>query len=169
MTQITNHSQHPTINQATAREIYRILMVYAGAPPQQLEHFLSCMDSNVQEYRFGGKLGFGGKLRIGDSWFVDCYPEDLDDTSATIMKATNSRLKRLYRSKMCVCQMVVKREISGVSLHCLSQWKLTLACGQVVYKVRQPWNRGNGGVVKSAPRSVYCDCQKCREEARDRS
>jgi hypothetical protein len=57
---------------------------------------------------------------------------------------------------------VVKAEVSGVSARCLSQWRLTLACGNVQYRLREPWNRGRGGRLRPAPKYAMCGCRVCR-------
>jgi hypothetical protein len=59
-------------------------------------------------------------------------------------------------------QPVVKAEVGGASARCFSQWRLTLACGNVQYRPREPWNRGKGGRRRPAPKYAMCGCRVCR-------
>ena len=57
-------------------------------------HFPQC-----REYRFMGKLGFGGKVWMnanhdGDP-YVNCYPEDMNPERREIIERTNKRLAEL--------------------------------------------------------------------------
>jgi hypothetical protein len=61
---------------------------------------------HVTEWRFMGALGFGGKFwrtrstrpdgTWGDWWHVNCYPEDVTERLATIVRA-NAALWELQR------------------------------------------------------------------------
>jgi hypothetical protein len=71
---------------AQANAVYDILVEHAGASEEGRESFVFLQtDQHVEEYRFIGGLGFGGKfrrlrsglIREGDlEWYVDAYPED---------------------------------------------------------------------------------------------
>lgn len=51
---------------------------------------------DIPEYRFGGALGMGGKIRLykGKKPFVFCYPEDETEYRRGIIKATNAKLAK---------------------------------------------------------------------------
>lgn len=79
-------------------EIYQILVDHAGAHGGELERldFLLSMQEGCTEYRFIGKLGFGGKLRRNSSGlYVDCYAEDETQERLGIIYFTNDALSRL--------------------------------------------------------------------------
>ena len=61
-----------------ANRIYDILVEIGGASTDYRNDFIyhHTKESNpCEEWRFGGKLGFGGKYRSVDNR-VDCYSED---------------------------------------------------------------------------------------------
>jgi hypothetical protein len=80
-----------------AREVYDILVAYAGAAEGvgrdsfELE-FTS--DQPTNEWRFCGDLGFGGKFRF-PHMTVDCYPEDETPSRLDAIERTNARLAEL--------------------------------------------------------------------------
>ncbi len=87
-----------------------ILVKYAGAyedpkhDARERARFLgSCLDASYPphcafEYRFGGKLGFGGKFwRQDGSLFVTCYYEDETPGRVAIKNKVNSILKVLTK------------------------------------------------------------------------
>lgn len=88
------------LTQDFAKSVYAIL-VEAGAEPQWLDNFLHHFtgDDPPSEWRFCGKLGFGGKLRYRDyeepPLHVDCYPEDNTKQRQTVIDDTNSKLEAL--------------------------------------------------------------------------
>ncbi|MEU0078430.1 hypothetical protein ABZY58_11085 [Micromonospora tulbaghiae] len=62
-----------------AAAIYDVLIEHAGASPDGRAAFIDVQTgSQCDEYRFGGSLGFGGKLWIDqDGWRVSAYAEDI--------------------------------------------------------------------------------------------
>lgn len=80
-----------------ANAVYDILVTEAGAYEGDRSDFVYHQtDTFHYEYRFMGGLGFGGKFRrqgyAGDKWYVDCYPENLNDTTREIIQRTNAAL-----------------------------------------------------------------------------
>lgn len=74
--------------------IYDVLVEECGAPEGQdyrtdfAVHFPACV-----EYRFGGALGFGGKVWWShDKLYVTCYPEDRTLERDTMIEHANARL-----------------------------------------------------------------------------
>lgn len=72
---------------------YHILVKYAGAPDDAMDRraFAVAHRNGCEEYRFMGRLGFGGKYRSKTNT-VDCYPEDMTPERRTIIDATNAAL-----------------------------------------------------------------------------
>lgn len=60
-----------------ANTVYDVLVKHAGASDQGREDFVLLeAEEEVNEYRFGGSLGFGGKFwNYRDRWSVTAYPE----------------------------------------------------------------------------------------------
>lgn len=87
-----------SIPREVANQIYDLLVEHAGASPHTYERemFLYHQERGCTEYRFGGKLGLGGKFWSG--WYVTCYPEDEDHERKEILKRTNEALTRLRRA-----------------------------------------------------------------------
>jgi hypothetical protein len=88
------------INSAMAEEIWRVLVDRAGASDSLIarDNFVSYARGKreVQEYRFMGHLGMGGKVRInGDRWDVYYYPEDKTPLRETIAGNANHDLAML--------------------------------------------------------------------------
>ena len=80
--------------------IYTVLVEEAGAPESQRDMFLHCEteDSGCREYRFGGKLGFGGKFWVNSrNIYVNCYREDEEwyPEMTEVISRTNARLASL--------------------------------------------------------------------------
>jgi hypothetical protein len=75
-------------------KIYQILVEEAGASPESFPEFHAVVLTRESgEFRFGGKLGFGGKYRWNDSrHYVDYYPEDKTQERDEIVAVTNKRL-----------------------------------------------------------------------------
>lgn len=83
---------------AVAKDIYDILIAHAGASDSDMARmqFDAAASSGITEYRFGGKLGFGGKFWINSGrWYVNCYPEDETPAKRAIIEATNAQLTAL--------------------------------------------------------------------------
>lgn len=82
------------ISQHEAEGIWKILVDRAGASDSWLvrEQFVNyaIRHSEIQEYRFMGHLGMGGKVRIRpEKWEVYCYPEDMNNLRRTLIDNTN--------------------------------------------------------------------------------
>lgn len=90
--------------------VYKILMEYAGAynGNNDFETY-SFVSAHIQEdpcieWRFQGKLGFGGKYRSRRNT-VDCYPEDYNGTTRLIIKVTNKKLKELLDEFLAIKEL----------------------------------------------------------------
>jgi hypothetical protein len=92
------------MNKSTANKVYDILVLECGAKEDEREHFIQVQTSEqVLEWRFCGRLGFGGKFwRQGSSYFtggeqmtVDCYPEDETPERKAMIETANAQLKAL--------------------------------------------------------------------------
>lgn len=85
------------VNGIDVEAVYDVLVQEVGAPnrPFDREHFLRAWPASP-EYRFGGTLGFGGKV-----WFnagriyVTAYPEDITELRQAAIDAANERLAKL--------------------------------------------------------------------------
>lgn len=93
-----------TMSEADANAVYDILVEKAGASESDRGDFVYHQTDNFHyEYRFMGELGFGGKFRrqgyAGDRWYVDCYPEHLNETTREIIRNTNFALMTLPRKE----------------------------------------------------------------------
>ena len=91
-----------------ANAVYDVLAKHCGAndAPGSPDWLLTPRDEFVfhqtrevqREYRFQGRLGFGGKFRRNgweDRWYVDCYPEDLTPERQQMIDAANAALAEL--------------------------------------------------------------------------
>jgi hypothetical protein len=85
-----------------AAAIYDILVERAGAHDDESnryefeQSYLETVAGKEIEYRFGGKLGFGGKIwwsRHG-GWYVNCYREDESIPRLKIIATVNAALAR---------------------------------------------------------------------------
>lgn len=74
--------------------VYSILVELAGASNKSDDFtgFAVAMQDGCEEYRFQGRLGFGGKFRP-KTMKVDCYPEDITPERLAIIERTNAALK----------------------------------------------------------------------------
>lgn len=87
----------------TLAYIYDVLVKYAGARDDEYDKntFVQCAfdwDYNFNfEYRFMGKLGFGGKvwLPLDENPSITCYREDETPERKKMIKKTNDELVRL--------------------------------------------------------------------------
>jgi hypothetical protein len=87
------------------QRVWDVLVHYAGAfeddQMRQRRYFvLAAMERDkfrkMTEYRFSGKLGFGGKLwRAEGKLFVNCYREDRDPKRNAIIERVNAVLAEL--------------------------------------------------------------------------
>lgn len=89
-----------------AEKVYAVLVQHAGARDDEDELngfvFHQSRENPPQEWRFCGKLGFGGKLwrrSYGKpSLYVTCYKEDETEERRLIIDATNRALEDLCRT-----------------------------------------------------------------------
>lgn len=89
-------------------KIYDVLVELAGARThvvtkdgktwcwEKLDFVHSHLEQNTTEYRFCGKLGFGGKYRVNTNT-VTYYSEDETVERLAITKATNEELKKILK------------------------------------------------------------------------
>ena len=80
-----------------ANKIYDVLCQMGGASENERSSFVYHHAENrdgIEEWRFGGKLGFGGKYYSGRNE-VGCYPEDENKDRKILMKKINGALKEI--------------------------------------------------------------------------
>lgn len=80
-----------------ASKIFDILEVTAGAHSSDRASFIyhHCKKKEeCKEFRFSGKLGFGGKYR-SETNTVDCYHEDLNVFRKLVIERTNEELSKV--------------------------------------------------------------------------
>jgi hypothetical protein len=75
--------------------VYNVLIALAGAPVNMKENFIyhHTKPDGPEEWRFGGKLGFGGKYWSRRN-LVSCYSEDETTEREDIIKLTNTALTK---------------------------------------------------------------------------
>lgn len=88
------------IDRETAIKVWLLLIEHAGLTDSEpmRDNFICCAvgETRLQEYRFQGSLGFGGKVRYMDGhWSVYCYPEDHNSVRDQIITRTNEALKEV--------------------------------------------------------------------------
>lgn len=89
------------VTEDAATAIWYILTLHAGAEDNgwmkdNFVYLQSDPDTRVDEFRFGGGLGFGGKFWVDRrKWYVNCYKEDLTPEREAMIEATNQALKEL--------------------------------------------------------------------------
>lgn len=87
-----------------AQNAYNILVREAGARNDEREkwsfvHAVCHGQHPCEEYRFQGKLGFGGKFRNNGNRatpYVDCYPEHETAERLALIQTTNAALADLF-------------------------------------------------------------------------
>jgi hypothetical protein len=93
----------------TATAVFDVLVETVGASEHWRVDFAHRQTDRVcSEHRIiGSLLGMGGKFRrntgtrrhgdgaYGEIWFVDAYPEDMNDERRAMIEATNARLESL--------------------------------------------------------------------------
>ena len=108
-TEIVGHARrHETLtgreiellyNITKANKIYDLLQNMGGALESErsdfIYHHVISKDS-CNEWRFRGKLGFGGKYRAKNN-SVDCYKEDLNTERSELINTLNNELKKIYK------------------------------------------------------------------------
>lgn len=78
-----------------ASKIFDILKEAGVAEGDRADFIITQMRGCV-EYRFGGKLGYGGKFwNYHDSWYVNYYQEDKTRDRDSIVKTVNKKLVKL--------------------------------------------------------------------------
>jgi len=81
---------------------YAILVEHAGAVANEADSFVhhALKDEHpLTEWRFSGKLGFGGKFRrLSQKVYIDCYPEDETNERKAIIQKVNILLGDLMPS-----------------------------------------------------------------------
>jgi len=81
-----------------ANKIYDILVTLGGAFEPERDSFIYHHSKNKDictEWRFQGKLGFGGKY-YSDLNVVDCYSEDETPTILKLIEKINIELKNVH-------------------------------------------------------------------------
>ena len=95
--------------------LWNILVNVCGAPEHLRGDFLYRLKEHAErgtvgsaangplEFRFCGRLGFGGKVYIsGESVYVGTYPEELNDERRDVIVKANQELSKLVRRKVGV-------------------------------------------------------------------
>lgn len=80
-----------------ANKVYDLLVSIGGAyePDRQSFIYHHCESKHIcEEYRFGGKLGFGGKYRSNLN-SVDCYSKDETRARYLIIEELNKKLSEI--------------------------------------------------------------------------
>jgi hypothetical protein len=81
-----------------AEKVYAVLVKHAGAPISDTSSFVASQTRRyMQEWRFCGSLGFGGKLwrDCCEPFAVNCYSEDETSERLATIAVTNAALKEL--------------------------------------------------------------------------
>ncbi|RYD66077.1 MAG: hypothetical protein EOP83_05935 [Verrucomicrobiaceae bacterium] len=99
---IHGHSRYP-ITWDQAEDAYTVLVREAGAidtPEERYAFAYYLAKREGDEYRFQGKLGFGGKFRNNGNHdctpYIDCYPEDMTEQRKIIINRVNAQLSELF-------------------------------------------------------------------------
>lgn len=85
------------MNQEKANKVYDILVSIGGAYEPYRDSFVyhhTKSKDKCSEWRFSGKLGFGGKYRSSYNR-VDCYKEDETPERMKLIKELNSALAKI--------------------------------------------------------------------------
>lgn len=94
--------QHPTEEEAD--RIYTVLVEICGAYDDRWTRgsfVMHVQRPTFTEWRFGGKLGFGGKFWINaGKWYVNYYQEDETPEMVQIVKEANARLASILEDKI---------------------------------------------------------------------
>lgn len=87
--------------------IYDIIEACCGAQADGRGEFVAYMRGERNgEWRFGGWLGFGGKLYSSSQGvYVDCYPEHRSPLAAFAIKTANERIEALLESSRTVARL----------------------------------------------------------------
>lgn len=77
---------------------WAVLVHSAGAPSHHREAFEYHIKHGGQEFRFQGRLGFGGKFWCRDGKvYVTCYPEDETAERKLLIEKVNRALLRTIK------------------------------------------------------------------------
>jgi hypothetical protein len=80
------------MTQDRAHTIYTVLVAMVGASAEDRDNFVyHHSKSGCEEWRFGGKLGFGGKYYSREN-VVSCYKEDETTERMKLIGQTNTAL-----------------------------------------------------------------------------
>jgi len=91
---------------AHLRKVWDVLVKHVGAQADGVDFFLSCCameyrTGRTMEYRFQGKLGYGGKVWLNNGHdkppYVNCYQEDETPALKRFMTIANKELAALER------------------------------------------------------------------------
>ena len=88
-------------------QVYDVLTGLLGAPERERASFI-CWWGGLRdkEYRFCGRLGFGGKFwRTSDAWYVSCYRENESPERIALIEEANDSLKRLRELAYYGCEL----------------------------------------------------------------
>ncbi len=97
------------LSESDAAAVWQVLVDHAGAyddPYDRASFVHSQVERVVEEWRFIGCLGGGGKFRrrLGwtcdgyrETWTVDCNREDLTDERQAVITKTNAALAELRK------------------------------------------------------------------------
>lgn len=90
-------SERP-LTRSEANSVYDVLVQMAGANESDREQFIATQRDGCTEYRFQGRLGFGGKFWNNDNrWYVSCYREDETPETTRVIDETNKVLEILRK------------------------------------------------------------------------
>jgi hypothetical protein len=93
-------STQDPLSKSAANSVYDVLVRECGASERNRESFVSAETASfITEYRFQGKLGFGGKFyrANGDNWYVAYYTEDASEERDQAAARANETLKELQK------------------------------------------------------------------------
>lgn len=87
------------IDRKVANVLFDIVVEECGALELDREDYVRyATSSEPLEYRFGGLLGFGGKIyHNGDRVYVSCYVEDFNETRSRMITRANARIAELLQ------------------------------------------------------------------------
>ena len=84
----------PGTTQADA--IYDLLVSKVGAHPRHRTEFVESLMEGCREFRFQGKLGFGGKIYVDPHRIrIGCYRDDGTPERLAIILEVNAELEKL--------------------------------------------------------------------------
>lgn len=82
----------------TAADVHGLLEETFGGYYTGFEDYVTS-DLPWHEWRFGGTLGFGGKLHLSPlRMYVGCYPEDCTPENDALIERVNRRLAEMWGS-----------------------------------------------------------------------